>query len=410
MPTSFRTRLSSSHHAGLVVAGIVILAGIIASCASSSPTNTPGPTQLPPAPTARASATAVMATPTDIPATPTPTTTRARVTAETVSELCDPGDVQAIIEAFIAAYNAGDPERLASLFPTEAYPYAPSPPSPGMNQRQFRGYGVGDFLTGELPALMEHFNARQLAGERFTLQDLVVGGIYRDPRWETPEVADFGIQLIRAASDVTPYTIVGKGAVNCVQGYILFVFAGETPNGVVVDDSMLTGEPFSTPTPPDTSLWGRLRRPLDLPWVGRGDVCPASPTSVVHSAFGAAAGSGPVYAVIAPRAADGAVELQEKQSDGRYPVKVLWIADPVYEGSVLVRGRRIDGPGIVRFSSTSPADELQLSDPSGSAMDAPGWRIWTGGLRLEGPGCYALQIDGEDFSQTIVLDVIASAS
>ena len=193
---------------------------------------------------------------------------------------------------------------------------------------------------------------------------------------------------------------IGKGAVNCVDGVIVFASIGvgnDTP-GIVADESWLTGEPLPTPTPPDTSLWSLLRRPLDLPWVGRGNACSASPTSIVHPAFGTATGSGPVYALVASRTVENTIELHEPQFDGRYGVKVIWIADPVYDGAVLVRGQRIDGPGVVEFSASRPVNELQLSDRSGSAMDAPGWRIWNRELWLEGPGCYALRIDGEDFS------------
>ena len=92
---------------------------------------------------------------------------------------------------------------------------------------------------------------------------------------------------------------------------------------------------------------------------------------------------------------------------GLFPLKILWVAAPQYAGPALVRARRLDGPGIVRFAQgdAAPQDELQLLDSAVTPTD--GWRQWPSYTLVPGPGCYAYQVDGADFSYAIVLLVTA---
>jgi hypothetical protein len=88
--------------------------------------------------------------------------------------------------------------------------------------------------------------------------------------------------------------------------------------------------------------------------------------------------------------------------------KVLWFALPAYTGPVLVRGRRLDGPGQMRFEAgRGSTAELRWS---------PGETVgWTGqvarsrglpsGVLVRTPGCYAVQIDGTSFSRVVVFPV-----
>lgn len=129
-----RTRMMGlSWRLGSIIAPMVIAVGFIVSCSSSSLTPPLVPTVVstltaePLTSTTSPSATVVMATPTLVFATPSASAIPPHVTAETIIELCDPEKARATIVAFIEAHNAGDQERLASLFPTEAYPYAPLP-------------------------------------------------------------------------------------------------------------------------------------------------------------------------------------------------------------------------------------------------------------------------------------------
>jgi hypothetical protein len=88
-----------------------------------------------------------------------------------------------------------------------------------------------------------------------------------------------------------------------------------------------------------------------------------------------------------------------------YAVKVLWAADPSYAGPVLVRGRRIDGDGVIRFTrdgTLSGADKLAL-DPSTSENVERAWPSYT---PVQSPGCYAYQIDGTTFNYTVVFEIV----
>jgi hypothetical protein len=81
--------------------------------------------------------------------------------------------------------------------------------------------------------------------------------------------------------------------------------------------------------------------------------------------------------------------------------KILWVAPPSVNGAILIRGRRIDGPGELRFEGTeNPVKELALTAPAGETPSR--WSNWPSYTRLRAPGCYAYQIDGKDFSTTIV--------
>ena len=73
--------------------------------------------------------------------------------------------------------------------------------------------------------------------------------------------------------------------------------------------------------------------------------------------------------------------------------KVLWFVSPAVVGPVLVRGRRIDGPGDVRFDlDLNPSTELRLPTTLGHPSTT----------RVRAAGCYAYQVDGPSFSYPIV--------
>ncbi len=130
----------------------------------------------------------------------------------------------------------------------------------------------------------------------------------------------------------------------------------------------------------------------------------SSATGNVPHTGEASLGDGPVYVgffSVAPRILN------------TYPGRTVWISDPAYRGPVLVRGRRIDAPGTVRFGSAlTPSSELRL--PAGEWEDSEevrerwpravrsGWRFAIDNTRVDPDGCYAIQIDGESFSDVIV--------
>lgn len=142
--------------------------------------------------------------------------------------------------------------------------------------------------------------------------------------------------------------------------------------------------------------WRALERPLHLPHLAPGAACPVSHTDVAvdFESFGIARGLGPGPAY--PIGMDhGVLPVRRATDGGRWAgQKVLWFVHPRYYGPVLVRGRRLDGPGLVRFGRGAvPAPELRL--PVGTS-EQPSF------TRLRATGCYAYQIDGNHFSRVIV--------
>jgi hypothetical protein len=124
-------------------------------------------------------------------------------------------------------------------------------------------------------------------------------------------------------------------------------------------------------------------------------------------------GRGPVY-VVFPTDRPGYLPLSFAYGGPFGGNKVLWVADPAYTGPILIRGRRLDSPGDVRFGETDgPAMELRLvaGDPKAAGPHpsgvAAGWPNWPTATRLAQPGCYAYQIDGTSFSYAIVFAATA---
>jgi hypothetical protein len=95
-----------------------------------------------------------------------------------------------------------------------------------------------------------------------------------------------------------------------------------------------------------------------------------------------------------------------REEGGWYYAKVLWAATPDYAGPILVRGRQLDGPHEVRFErGADPPAELRLAD-GGITVGAPGLRNWPSYTRVRAPGCYAYQVDGQDFSEVMVFQAV----
>ena len=142
-----------------------------------------------------------------------------------------------------------------------------------------------------------------------------------------------------------------------------------------------------------------------------GAVCPVSPQRPVQLGPGdswALPGPGPAYPVLFP----GTVlsftwpptpEQGDFYGSGWSGNKVMWIVAARYRGPVLVRGRQLDGPHLVRFNrGRPPAAELRIS--TGSTGGGNGVRRVPGYTRVESEGCYAYQIDGRTFSRVIVFE------
>ena len=101
---------------------------------------------------------------------------------------------------------------------------------------------------------------------------------------------------------------------------------------------------------------GELRRPLDLPAVAAEADCPRTPGGRPNPDIAIALGTGPVYPVLGfedhhvPPSPKGVVPLYaNERKNGAYWHKTLWAVDHKYDGPVLIRGRGIDPPQVLRF-------------------------------------------------------------
>ena len=174
--------------------------------------------------------------------------------------------------------------------------------------------------------------------------------------------------------------------------------------------TMALGFPVSaSPLPPSRGHEDPLRRPLHLPRIEAGERCPVSsvdPTVPFKSfGIGPGLGRGPVYPVGYP---DG-VLFVERNEDGGWPgTKVLWFVHERYRGPVLLRGRRVDARDTLRFGQgPRPASELRIARGESVSWTGqqPGSRGKPSSVRVRGPGCYAVQIDGTSFSRVVVFSV-----
>lgn len=168
--------------------------------------------------------------------------------------------------------------------------------------------------------------------------------------------------------------------------------------------------PSPTVTPsPDT--WAALRqRPLAVPSLTPGSPCPRAEGRRVSPGFAFALGAGPAY--VTGFGADGVYAYQTFDNVPLGYREHFWLTRPDYQGPVLIRGRQLDGPNALQFGAGpgERAAELRLGGPAGTAgttsSDAPGWRYWETFTIAPSPGCYAYQVDGAGFSETMIFQVV----
>lgn len=82
----------------------------------------------------------------------------------------------------------------------------------------------------------------------------------------------------------------------------------------------------------------------------------------------------------------------------------------VFRQPLLVRGRRIDGPGGLGFSGYAgrqPFAAMQFP-PVGYTIPLGDYKAHSLSVWAATPGCYALQIDGKTFSESVIFRVFFS--
>jgi hypothetical protein len=139
----------------------------------------------------------------------------------------------------------------------------------------------------------------------------------------------------------------------------------------------------------------RLERPLRLRPLRPGDRCPVSRLSRAAPGVGATLGTGPAYPVLSGALADDLLV------GGLRGHKTLWAVAPGYRGALLIRGRRLDGRGVLRFW---PGRTPRLWWRGLWQEQRPRWRYGASTTLVPGPGCYAFQVEGTTFSRRIVFE------
>ncbi|MDQ3728405.1 MAG: hypothetical protein M3355_02335 [Actinomycetota bacterium] len=135
--------------------------------------------------------------------------------------------------------------------------------------------------------------------------------------------------------------------------------------------------------------------------------CPVSPVDEsvdwesANIFGGSGIGPGPVYPGLG---SDGGLfSTDGDRSNGFYSGKLFWYVDPSYLGSVLIRGRRIDRRGPLRFNRVDKR-ELRIGPSKTVEWEGQpaGSRGVPSGVLIRAAGCYEVQINGTDFSYTVV--------
>jgi hypothetical protein len=158
---------------------------------------------------------------------------------------------------------------------------------------------------------------------------------------------------------------------------------------------------------------------MELPNLRSGEPCPtAGGGPIILDRIGPILGDGPIYPAFLGE--NGVFSLQigtagnePYQIRGRewWAKKTLWLSDDTYDGIALVRGARIDDEHDVLFfegTDPDPVNALRLTTDGWVYGGSPaGWREFNTGTLLPSPGCYAFQIDGEAFTDVVVVEATA---
>ena len=173
--------------------------------------------------------------------------------------------------------------------------------------------------------------------------------------------------------------------------------------------------PGAAASPAD--LWKKLYRPLHLPAVAAGESCPVSAVDAEFNfdKYGVARGigRGPAYPIGFSQPGSVLQYLDPPPVNSEFAgskwngQKVLWFVAPRYRGPVLIRGRRLDAPDVLRFERGKvPPAELRIrsgfSLVGNPGVNNFGQRYRPSYTRFRAPGCYAYQIDGTTFSRVVV--------
>jgi hypothetical protein len=183
------------------------------------------------------------------------------------------------------------------------------------------------------------------------------------------------------------------------RSFLLVAELGRLDSGELLRraNARLAGVRISPPAGLAPAALRRLARPLRLPRLSRGARCPRSRSSRAAPAITYSLGRGPAYVNLG---SPGGVALlgDDLRIGGLIAHKALWGVSPMYRGALLIRGRRLDGPGVVRFG---PRRRTRSWWRGLWPEQRSRWRYGGSDTLLARAGCYAFQVDGASFSERI---------
>jgi hypothetical protein len=177
-----------------------------------------------------------------------------------------------------------------------------------------------------------------------------------------------------------------------------------TPSIPTVEDNTAVPESVAG----DEEWQALLKRSLDLPKEESADGCPVS--EIHKRGETLYMGQEPVFAF-------GYLTSNHPQSYETYSTnegvavfKMSWsVDDPEYNDSILIRGQHVGGDYEVQFLRSGDhvrdaSDELRLTPDDADERTESGLQ-WRTSLIVPEPGCYGVQIDGQDFTDVIIFEV-----
>lgn len=169
-------------------------------------------------------------------------------------------------------------------------------------------------------------------------------------------------------------------------------------------------EPDVCPADSRGKIPSDLYPPLQLPRIPTSRRCPVTPGKDATNGyvFGLQFGRGSVHMVLGNRGdpAQGTSVLGTTQQPGWFAFENVWLVDPTYNGPFTVRGTRIDGAGTVAFGG-SPELGAYVEPPGPDPNTHDGYRTPPGTIWVSTPGCYGFQINGDGFTETVIIRATA---
>jgi hypothetical protein len=168
----------------------------------------------------------------------------------------------------------------------------------------------------------------------------------------------------------------------------------------------------ANPTP---DYWADLAaRPLQLPYVSGGEPCPRTQAAVIDDDYAPLLGASPIYLLSPGSGLSTWYTTWGDPEDGRYQlIESQWLNDPSYLGPAVLRGAAIDGSGnTLEFEDEAdPRGDRAVplvrfpTDPRDLGAEHADMRRYQVSTWVSGAGCYAYQVDGIGFSETIVVEL-----